>query len=77
MDSDEVASIKKILVENWENAFHVSETGSEVDVYVEMENTDAKSDLWNHMPRRIKKKNIKIFKVPTGYIDVFIRNSDP
>jgi len=30
MQSSDVSSLKKILVENWENAFHVTETSHEI-----------------------------------------------
>jgi hypothetical protein len=38
MDSSAVSSIKEILVEHWDNAFHVLERGSSLDIYVELEN---------------------------------------
>ena len=73
MDAPEVSDVKSILVEHWENAFHVSSTSSEVHVYVEVEDTHADPGLWNHIPMRYGKKYVMIFKVPIGYIDVFLR----
>ena len=75
MDTPVVSKIKDILVENWENAFLVKETASDVDVYVEVENNDTKTGLWEFMPMRIEGKYIKIFKVPVGYIGGFIRDN--
>tara|TARA_Y100000114_G_scaffold157086_1_gene187008 strand:+ start:177 stop:407 length:231 start_codon:yes stop_codon:yes gene_type:complete len=74
MDSQSVSSIKGILVEHWENAFHVIEHGSSIDVYVELENTDESTGLWGHIPMRVDKKYVKIFKVPPGYIEGFVKD---
>ena len=73
MDSNIVLKAKEILVDNWENAFFVKETSSEVYVYVELKNTDEDSGLWSVMPMRIEGKYVKIFKVPVGYINGIIR----
>tara|TARA_A100001011_G_C14280475_1_gene831371 strand:- start:1299 stop:1535 length:237 start_codon:yes stop_codon:yes gene_type:complete len=73
MDSNIVLKAKEILVDNWENAFFVKETSSEVYVYVELKNTDEDSGLWSVMPMRIEDKYVKIFKVPVGYINGIIR----
>jgi len=75
MDSDTVSRIKEILVDNWENAFFVKETSSEVDIFVELENTSLDTGLWNVIPMCIDGKYIKIFKVPAGYIDGLVRDS--
>jgi len=74
MDAPEVSDVKSILVEHWENAFHVSSTSSEVHIHVEVEDTNVDTGLWNHIPMRYDKKYVMIFKVPIGYIDVFLRS---
>jgi len=74
MDSPEVVELKSVLVDHWENAFHVVESGSEYQIYVELDDTNEKTDLWNHIPMKFRKKYVLIFKVPTGYIDVFLRS---
>ena len=72
MDAPEISAVKSILVEHWENAFHVVSTSSEVHVFVEVEDSNINIDLWNHIPMRYDKKYVIIFKVPIGYIDVFL-----
>ena len=74
MDAPEVSDVKSILVEHWENAFHVSSSSSEVHIYVELEDTNLDSGLWNYIPVRYGKKSVIIYKVPVGYIDVFLRS---
>jgi len=74
MDSAEISELKSILVDHWENAFHVVEMGSQYQIYVELEDTEEKINLWNHIPMKFNKKYVLIFKVPTGYIDGFLRS---
>ena len=50
MDSEAVSEIKSILVEHWEEAFHVEESGGEIRVYVEMNDTSLSTNLWKHVP---------------------------
>lgn len=69
MDTDHHGSLRKILAEYWENAFHVRDAGSDIDIYVEVEDTESTIDLWKHIPHRIGKKDVIIFKVPMGVID--------
>jgi len=73
MDSSIVSKLKELLVDNWENAFFVRELSSEVNIFVEMESTNADSGLWDVIPMKIEGKYVKIFKVPTGYINGIIR----
>jgi dTDP-4-dehydrorhamnose 3,5-epimerase-like enzyme len=75
MDSSAVSSIKEILVEHWDNAFHVLEHGSSLDIYVELENTSESTGLWKHIPMVVEKKHIMIFKVPPGYIEGFVKDN--
>ena len=75
MDSEAVSEIKSILVEHWEEAFHVEESGGEIRVYVEMNDTSLSTNLWKHVPMRFEKKSVLIFKVPTGYTNV-LRSKD-
>lgn len=74
MQSSDVSSLKKILVENWENAFHVTETSHEISIYVETDNTNEDSGLWNYIPSKMGKRFIMIFRTPVGYIDAFLRS---
>ena len=75
MQSDDVSEVKSILVEHWEDAFHVEESGGEIRVYVEMNDTSVSTNLWSHIPMRFGKKSVLIFKVPPGYTNV-LRTKD-
>ncbi len=75
MKSAQIAELTDILVEHWENAFHVKETDSVLSIFVEMENTNLSTNLWSQIPMKLKKKNVLIYKVPTGYIDAIIKKS--
>jgi len=75
MDSIEVSKIKNLLVDVWENAFHVTESNSEISIYVEVHDNNKPTGLWDHIPSRTKeKKFIYIHKVPFGYIENFFNN---
>jgi hypothetical protein len=74
MDSDEVALVKSIVVDNWEGSFWVSETSGEISVYVEVTNLGEQSGLRSFVPIDINNKYTLVYTVPPGYIDVFLRN---
>jgi hypothetical protein len=74
--SADIAELTDILVEYWENAFHVKEAGNVFSIFVEMEDTNLSTNLWSHIPMRFKHKHVLIYKVPTGYIDSIVRNDN-
>tara|TARA_X000001382_G_scaffold127867_1_gene116430 strand:- start:1174 stop:1410 length:237 start_codon:yes stop_codon:yes gene_type:complete len=74
--SAEIVALTDILVEYWENAFHVKETGNVFSIFVEMEDTNLSTNLWSHIPMRFKHKHVLIYKVPTGYIDSIVRSDN-
>ena len=75
MDSPEVLEIKNILVENWNHAFHVKESSSEIDIYVEVLANEKSTGLWKYIPMHTnEKKFIYIHKVPSGYIKMFFKD---
>lgn len=76
MRSAEIVELTDILVEHWENAFHVKEAGNVLSIFVEMEDTNLSTNLWSNIPMRLKHKHVMIYKVPTGYIDSIIRNDN-
>lgn len=74
MKSAEIVALTDILVEYWENAFHIKEEGNVFSIFVEMENINLSTNLWSQIPMKLKKKHVLIYKVPTGYIEGFVKD---
>jgi hypothetical protein len=66
-------SIKTILATLWHGPFLIKEDSFDILIYVEKLEEDLNTNLWNHIPMKSENKDVLIYEVPLGYIDVFKR----
>lgn len=70
----EIDHLTNLVVENWERTFHIEKVGDrEIRVYLEVEKDSDGDNIWGFLPMRLDKYTVMAYKVPVGYIDVFIR----
>jgi len=70
----EIDYLTTLVVDNWERAFHIEKVSDrEIKIHLEFEKDSDRDNIWEFLPMRIDKYTVVVYKVPVGYIDVFIR----
>lgn len=75
--SPEIDHLTQLVVDNWERTFHIEQMGDrEIRVYLEVEKETDGDNIWGFLPMRLDKYTVMAYKVPVGYIDVFLRTKN-
>jgi len=73
----EIDHLTELVVDNWERTFHIEKTSDrEIRVYLEVEKDTDGDNIWGFLPMKLNKYTVTAYKVPMGYIDVFIRTKN-
>jgi hypothetical protein len=70
----EIDYLTSLVVDNWERAFNIEKVNDrEIKIHLEFEEDLDRDNIWEFLPMRLDKYTVMVYKVPIGYIDVFIR----
>lgn len=70
----EIDYLTDLVIDNWERAFHIEKVSDrEIKIHLEFEKESDIDNIWEFLPMRLDKYTVTVYKVPIGYIDVFIR----
>lgn len=76
-ESPEIDHLTNLVIDNWERSFLVTKVSDrEIRVYLEVEKDSDGDNIWNFLPMRLDKYTVMAYKVPMGYIDVFLRTKN-